>query len=109
MTATDPKATLKNLPMHFSQFNQEIYRCSYRASQFLHQHRTAIILGAFIFWTAMLARLGYFAEFGQGNTGFLIFGFLWLTIPMSLATYFIPRMLLHDVPLMNGYKPDEDK
>ena len=56
----------------------------------------------------MLAVLGYFREFDQPNTGILIFGFLWLTVPISFATYFIPRLLLHLVPLMNGYKPDED-
>ena len=94
--------------MRISPFNEEIYRRSYRASQSLRQHRTIIILGAFVFWAAMLAVLGYFQEFGQIHTGFLIFGFLWMTVPMSFATYFVPRLLLRLMPLMNGYNPDED-
>ena len=85
------KATLKNWPMRISQFNKEIYRRSYRASVFLREHRTVVILGAFVFWTAALASLGFFAEFGQANMGFLIFGFLWMTVPISFATYFIPK------------------
>jgi len=77
------------------------------ASQFLRRHRTVIIVGAFVFWSAMLAMVGFFDEFGKSSTGFLIFGFLWMTVPMSFATYFIPRLLLRVVPLMNGYEPDE--
>ena len=93
--------------MSISQFNEDIYRRSHKASQAMQRHRAAIILGAFVFWTAMLAVLGFFREFGQTNTGILIFGFLWMTVPMSFATYFIPKLLLRLVPLMNGYKPDE--
>ena len=93
--------------MPISNFNKSIYRSAYLASEFLHLHRTVIILGAFVFWTAVLAANGYFQEFGEGNTGFLIFGFLWLTVPTSFATYFVPRLLLKIVPLMNGYRHDE--
>ncbi len=95
--------------MRISQFNNDIYRRSFRASQYLRQHRTGIILGAFVFWTAVLASLGFFGEFGQANTGFLIIGFFWMTVPISFATYFIPRLLLRIVPIMNGYKPDENE
>ena len=94
--------------MPISQFNEEVYRRSYRASQSLRQHRTIIIFRAFVFWAAVLAVLGYFREFGQANTGFLIFAFLWMTVPVSFATDFIPGLLLRLVPLMNGYNPDED-
>jgi hypothetical protein len=94
--------------MNLSQFSQHVYRHSYRASQFLRRHRFAIILGAFAFWTAMLWALGYFRGFGQADTVFLIFGFLWMTIPISFATYIVPRLILRVVPLMNGYKPDEE-
>ena len=94
--------------MQFSQSSHDIYRRSYRASQVLRRHRTPIILGAFIFWTALLTATGYFREFGQTSTAFLIFGFFWMTVPMAFASYFIPRLLLRAVPLMNGYKPDMD-
>ena len=57
----------------------------------------------------MLARNGYFREYGHGNVAFLIFGFLWLTVPLSFATYFIPRFLLRSVPIMNGYKPEDEE
>jgi hypothetical protein len=57
----------------------------------------------------MLWALGYFRGFGQADTVFLIFGFLWMTIPISLATYIVPRLILRVVPLMNGYKPDEEE
>ena len=93
--------------MGLSEINTQVYRCSYLASEFLHRHRTVIILGAFVFWTATLAKGGYFREFDGTNTWPLIFGFLWLTIPMSFATYFLPRVLLKIMPLMNGYRHDE--
>ena len=95
--------------MNFSQFNQEAYRRSYKASESLRLYRTQIILGSFVFWAAMLAAMGYFREFGQTDTWFLIFGFFWMTVPMSFATYFIPRLLLRVMPLMNGYKPEDDE
>ena len=56
----------------------------------------------------MLWAIGYFREFEQADTGFLIFGFFWMTVPMALATYFIPRILLRAIPLMNGYKPEDE-
>jgi hypothetical protein len=56
----------------------------------------------------MLWAIGYFREFGRADRGFLIFGFFWMTVPMSFATYFIPRILLRVMPLMNGYKPDDE-
>ena len=93
--------------MRISETSRQIYRGSYLASEFLYRHRTAIILGAFVFWTALLVVAGFFQEFGEANTAFLIFGFLWMTVPMSFATYFIPRLLLKMMPLMNGYKHDE--
>lgn len=95
--------------MNLFQFNQEVYRRSYKASEFLRHHRTLIILGAFVFWAAMLAAMGYFREFGQTDTWFLVFGFFWMTIPMSFVTYLIPRLLLRAMPLMNGYKPEDDE
>lgn len=94
--------------MRLSQFTNEIYRRSYRASQFLRQHRAIIIFGAFVFWTAVLAASGYYQEISQTNTGFLIFGFLCMTVPMSFATYFIPRLVLRLVPVMNGYNTDDN-
>lgn len=94
--------------MRIFEFNNQVYRRSYLASQFLLRHRARVIIGAFVFWTMMLATLGFFQEFGETNTGFLIFGFLWMTVPMSFATYFIPRLLLRLVPVMNGYEPNED-
>ena len=94
--------------MSTSRFNERIYHRLHKASNSLRQHRTVIILGAFIFWTAMLGSLGYFREFNQTNRGILIFGFLWMTVPVSFATYLIPRLLLRGVPLMNGYNPDKD-
>ena len=94
--------------MKLSQFIQEVYRRAYNASDLLRQHRTLIILGAFVFWAATLVAMGYFNEFGQTDTWFLIFGFFWLTVPMSFATYLMPRYLLRVVPLMNGYKPEGD-
>ena len=95
--------------MNLSQFNQEVYRRSYRASQILRRHRALIMLGAFVFWTAMLATMGYFHKFGQANTQFMLFGFLWMTVPMSFATYVIPRLLLRVIPLINGYKPEDEE
>ena len=56
----------------------------------------------------LLVAYGYFQELGEVNTWSLVFGFFWLTVPMSFATYFIPRVLLHAVALMNGYRPEED-
>jgi len=93
--------------MRIFEINRQVYRSSYLASEFLHRHRTAIILGAFVFWTAILAMTGFFKEFGEANTAFLIFGFLWMTVPMSFATYLMPRLLLKMMPLMNGYRHDE--
>ena len=91
-----------------SQLNERIYRASYRASEFLRRHRTTVILGAFVFWASLLIVYGYFDELGETNTWGLIFGFFWLTIPMSFATYILPRVVLRAMPIMNGYKPDED-
>jgi hypothetical protein len=94
--------------MKRSQFNQDVYRRSYKASEFVRRHRTLIVSGAFVFWAALLAVMGYFHEFGQTDTWFLIFGFLWMTVPMSFATYFMLRLVLRAIPLMNGYKPQDD-
>ena len=94
--------------MNSLEFNEEFYRRSYKASESLRHHRTQIIAGALVFWTGMLTAIGYFREFGQTDARFLIFGFFWMTIPMSLATYGMPRLLLRVVPLMNGYKPEND-
>jgi len=93
--------------MRISEINRRVYRSSYLASEFLYRHQTKIILGAFAFWTAMLAKIGFFQEFGETNTGFLIFGFLLMTVPMSYATYILPRLVLKIMPLMNGYRHDE--
>lgn len=57
--------------MRISQFNKLVHHRSYLASQFLRRHRTVIILGAFVFWTAMLAKMGYFRKLASfGGTGF---------------------------------------
>jgi len=93
--------------LRISEVNKQVYRRSYLASEFLQRHRIAIIVGAFVFWTAMLAKVGFFQEFGETNTGWLIFGFLWMTVPMSFATYFMPRLLLKLMPLINGYRQNE--
>lgn len=95
--------------MRISEINRQIDRGSYLASEFLHRHRTVVILGAFVFWSAMLAKGGYFREFDGTNTWPLIFGFLWLTVPTSFATYLMPRVLLKIMPLMNGYRHDEQE
>ena len=95
--------------MHKSRLTKRIYRNSYRASEYLRRHRTAVISGAFVFWTGVLIVYGYFDEFGETETWSLVFGFFWLTVPMSLATYFMPRILLHAVALSNGYEPEEDR
>ena len=87
----------------FSNINRNFYL----ASEFLHRHRVIVILGAFVFWTVMLAKLGYFQDFGKTNTWFLIFGFLWLTVPASFATYFMPRILFKLIPRLNGYRHEE--
>ncbi len=93
--------------MRFSELNKRVYRGSYLASEFLCRHRVMIIIGAFVFWTATAVNQGFFQEFRQGNKWSLIFGFLWLVVPMSFATYFLPRWLLKIMPLMNGYRHDE--
>lgn len=95
--------------MRNAQFNSEMNARLYRAGEFLRQHRTLIILAAFVVFTTALASLGYFSEISHESTGFSVLGFLWLTVPASFATYCLPRLLLRVVPIMNGYKPDEDR
>ena len=94
--------------LRIPQFNERIYRASYGASEFLRRHRTTVILAAFVFWSSLLIVYGYFDELGETYTWGLIFGFFWLTIPASFATYILPRVVLRVMPIMNGYQPDED-
>ena len=94
--------------MSNSRFNEGIYRASYAASEFLRRHRTTVILGAFVFWSLLLVVYGYFDELGETNTWGLVFGFFFLTITASFATYIVPRVVFRVMPIMNGYRPDED-
>lgn len=95
--------------MRISEVDRKIFRNAYLASEFLRRHRIAVILGAFVFWTGLLASAGFFQDIGDVSTGWQILGFFWMTVPMSFATYLMPRVLLKVVPLMNGYRHDEDK
>ena len=94
--------------MQIGDLNKRLYGRLYAASEFLLRHRTACILGAFIFWAIILLATGYFDEFGQTNTWFLLFGFFWMTVLPAIATYLIPRLILRAVPQMNGYVPEHD-
>ena len=94
--------------MKFLELSEETYRRSFGASEFLRQHRTTVIAGAFVFWSAMLAASGFFDDLDETNTWFMALGFFWMTIPMSFATYFVPRLILRVVPLMNGYRPEAE-
>lgn len=95
--------------MRMSRLNTLIYCRSYSASQFLRRHRTAIIVVGFVFWSAIFVVNVAVGKIGKVDNGFLILGFLWMTILPSIATYMIPRLLLQVMPLMNGYNPDENK
>ncbi len=98
--------------MRNSQFIRAVNRACCQINLFLKRHRAAVILAAFVFWSALLVAYGYFDEFDETSpreTRFwgLLFGFFWLTIPMSFAIYLLSRLVLNALVVSSGYKPDE--
>jgi len=93
--------------MRISEFNKQVYRRSYLASEFLRRHRTAIIISAFVFWSAIFVLMILPQEIGKDNNGFLVIGYLWMTVLPAVATYLMPRLVLKIMPIINGYRHDE--